>query len=348
MGKLSFTDLLGSQFTRVPPVLTADVRGKTVTVVGANAGIGLECAKHFARMRPARLILCCRNEKKGQEAAELIAKETTFRPDVEILDLSSFASVVTFTRRLKGEPIDILVLNAAVVTYLYQPTGDGWEEGLQVNHLSTALLSFLLVPNLLKAAETHSSTSRLVVVASEVHYWRRFDEQIVQNGVLAQLNTEEYCTSEVMATRYFDTKLLNVLFTRAFSQHLTNTYASSVVPTCANPGLCNTGLTSNIPIPFIQRTRMNVMQAIMGRTAEQGARQLVWAALGPDGRDGPHVRYAMSGQYVSLAKVEEPSDFTISREGYEAQEKVWKETIQVLEGVVPEVGEIVEQYFGRA
>lgn len=61
----------------------------------------------------------------------------------------------------------------------------------------------------------------------------------------------------------------------------------------------------------------------MARSTEQGARQLVWAALGPDGKDGPHVRSAMSGGYVSLAEVREPSDFALSKEGYEVQERVW-------------------------
>lgn len=76
-------------------------------------------------------------------------------------------------------------------------------------------------------------------------------------------------------------------------------------------------------MPFFPKMRIKLMRLVMGRTAEQGARQLVWAALGPDGKDGPHVKHTMSGAYVSFAEVREPSDFTISREGYEAQEKIW-------------------------
>lgn len=69
MGKLPFTTFIGNQWTRLEPVLTADLTGKTVVVVGANTGIGFEAAQHFARMGPKRLILACRNEQRGQDAA---------------------------------------------------------------------------------------------------------------------------------------------------------------------------------------------------------------------------------------------------------------------------------------
>ncbi len=67
---------------------------------------------------------------------------------------------------------------------------------------------------------------------------------------------------------------------------------------------------------------MKIMQFFVARTAEQGARQLLWAALGPDGKDGEHVKY-LNGAYVSTLEVKEPSDYVMSKDGYEAQERVW-------------------------
>ena len=70
MGKFTAWSFLGEQFTRLPPPLYADLEGKTVLVIGANAGIGLEAAKHFAKMKPARLIVGCRSEERGRAAVE--------------------------------------------------------------------------------------------------------------------------------------------------------------------------------------------------------------------------------------------------------------------------------------
>ncbi len=52
----------------MPAVITADLSGKTLVLIGANTGLGFEAAKHFARMNPARLVLTARDEVKGKKA----------------------------------------------------------------------------------------------------------------------------------------------------------------------------------------------------------------------------------------------------------------------------------------
>lgn len=50
-----------------------DLSGKTVIITGGNSGLGLECARHIARMmgkgpKAGRLIIACRNVEKGTRA----------------------------------------------------------------------------------------------------------------------------------------------------------------------------------------------------------------------------------------------------------------------------------------
>lgn len=49
------------------------------------------------------------------------------------------------------------------------------------------------------------------------------------------------------------------------------------------------------------------MDAVMGRSAEEGSRMLIFGAVGPDGKDGGHARQ-LRGGYLATMEVREPSD----------------------------------------
>ena len=66
--KLGTFQFLREQLAYVPPVKYEDLSGKTVVVIGANIGLGFEAAKHFAKMKPGRLILGCRSKERGDAA----------------------------------------------------------------------------------------------------------------------------------------------------------------------------------------------------------------------------------------------------------------------------------------
>jgi molybdopterin/thiamine biosynthesis adenylyltransferase len=70
MAKKTIWGFLQDQYKKVPPAAQADLKGKTVIVVGANTGLGFEAAQHFARMGVGKLILACRNQEKGEAAVQ--------------------------------------------------------------------------------------------------------------------------------------------------------------------------------------------------------------------------------------------------------------------------------------
>lgn len=57
----------------------------------------------------------------------------------------------------------------------------------------------------------------------------------------------------------------------------------------------------------------------IARTAEEGSRSLVWAIVG-----GEEKRDELRGAFIStVAKVDETSDYAVSKEGSVAQDKLW-------------------------
>src|SRR5258706_6251114 len=119
------------QFSDLPSV-SENLEGRVVIVPGANTGIGFECAKHFLRMKPAKLILAVRSIEKGQAAAlRMIDQTKETMPDiidVWKLDMASFASVQAFSQGVETLPrLDIAVLNSGVVTDAWNTTEDGYE-----------------------------------------------------------------------------------------------------------------------------------------------------------------------------------------------------------------------------
>ncbi|KAJ7139182.1 short-chain dehydrogenase [Mycena epipterygia] len=338
--RFTFWDFIRVQFTTPKPVLKEDLTGKTVMVLGANTGIGFEATKHFATMNPGRLILACRSESKGQAAVEKLKAATGYtRAELWIIDLANFSSVKQFADKFErdGGRLDILVENAALGAMKYRPTSDGWESALQVNFLSTSLLALLLLPSMVKTAQAHSTYPRIVVVSSGAHHWVDVEKSLAEDPAMLQtLSSVEYCSNpKRFESRYPLTKLFNVFFVRALNARLPP--PTPVVVDAVCPGYCYSELRREFS--GVMAVMDYIMERLLARSAEEGSRSLVWAALA--NQDHPE---KMRGEYVAVAQFEEVSDYVLSADGAKLQDHVWDEAVDILGKVDPRVTTIVQKY----
>ncbi|KAF9241280.1 hypothetical protein BU15DRAFT_60905 [Melanogaster broomeanus] len=339
--KKSYLSWICDQWSTIPPVETTDLSGKTVVVVGANVGIGFEAAKHFARMNPSRLIIACRSETKGKAALADIQTASGYNNcALWLVDLADFASVNSFAEKFEREcpRLDILVMNAGIAATKYETSVAGWESTIQVNNLSTALVSLLLLPRMIETGKTFGSTSRLVIVSSEVHYWAVLKDEVKQSPTpIAKLSSKEYNSTAKSNSggRYLDSKLLNVFFARALQDRVQSSTPLTV--NSVNPGFCYSSLRRGF---YEQRNcGLYLMEKLLAWTAEQGSRQLIYAAIA-DRDNEDH----MKGAFISKAAVIEPSDFVLSEEGTKMQDTLWNETVDILTKQAPQLKSILKEY----
>ncbi|KAJ7453066.1 hypothetical protein B0H11DRAFT_1927217 [Mycena galericulata] len=342
---MTFWKTIKDQWSTQPPVLKADLSEKTIIVLGANVGIGFEAAKHFAAMNPARLILACRSQSKGQVAVEKLKAATgCATAELWIIDLANFESVKQFASKFEQDVgrLDILVENAAVANFKFEPTTDGWETSLQVNHLSTSLLALLLLPSMVNTAVRYGTLPRLVVVSSGPHHWPTIDKSLRENPeIIKTMGDAEYCTSPGgMRRRYPITKLLNIFFVRALNARLPS--STPLIVNTVSPGYCYSDLRRNFTgmlaiVDFL-------MELFLAFPAEVGARRLVYAALGqadqPDKLRGEYI----AGAYIAGSRVTELGDFILSPEGSKTEDLVWEDTLDILNKVDSRVKGIAAEY----
>ena len=156
--------------------------GRRAIVTGANVGLGFETARELARAG-AQVVLACRSMERGDAAVNRIrAEQPEAQLSVELLDLSSLASVRAFAEKTLagGQPIDILVNNAGIMSLPHRQTGpDGFELQLATNYLGHYALTGLLLPALLA-----SGIPRIVSLSSGAHKRGRlhFDDLQMQRN----------------------------------------------------------------------------------------------------------------------------------------------------------------------
>ncbi|OCL10135.1 short-chain dehydrogenase/reductase [Glonium stellatum] len=312
-----------SQWFVTPPYPTESWAGKTVIVTGANVGLGLEAARHFARLGAAKVIIASRSTQKAETAKKSIQETTKCKPDVLetwLLDLCSYDSVKAFAERCNGlERIDAIVENAGVVTQNFKLEEED-ETTITTNVVSTFLLALLVLPKLRETAKRFNTRPNLVIISSEVHFVTNFPEYGMTPAGESVFTTLADPGTARMADRYNVSKMMEVLACR----EIVATRAPKGYPVTinfVNPGLCHSelmrerGLVGSI-LKFL----------LHARSTEVGSRTLVSAAS---------IGHESHGEYLSDCIVTAPSKLVTSPLGKEMQVHVWKHLSEKLERIQP-------------
>lgn len=185
------------------------------------------------------------------------------------LDLSSFGSISAAVRQFTAASsrLDLLINSAGIMATSPGSTQEGYELQFGTNYMGHALLTKLLLPVLLSTAEASESDVRIVNVSSEGH--------ILAPGA-GILFDKSQLDARGTWTRYGQSKLANILFTRELARRY-----PSIASVAVNPGLVKTGLyeTSQQANWLVRYGTMTIGSLTMATVAVGTLNQL-WAAAG--------------------------------------------------------------------
>ena len=295
-----------------------DQTGKTFFITGANTGIGFETARAVAA-RGARVLLGSRNAERGTNAVQRI-QDAHPNADVVLvqIDLADLASVAQAAEIVAQEPkLDVLINNAGIMFNPKTLTKDGFESQFGVNHLGHFALTGHLMPKLLDTPH-----ARIVNISSVGH---RFG-----NGDLFwdDINAEQEYNPQ---TRYFASKLANLLFTYELDRRL-RARGSSVIAVAAHPGGADTELDRHIKgfMAFVMTLMRPVMMALMN-TADQGAWPTELAATAADVEGGQYFGPGGWWEFGGPAKL---VDSSAASKDLQKASRLWEMSVEMT-GVSP-------------
>ncbi|KAJ5382396.1 Short-chain dehydrogenase/reductase SDR [Penicillium concentricum] len=335
----SYPGFLYRQFLVCPSKApsTTSLRGKAGIVTGSNTGLGYQASAQLLGLGLSYLILAVRSISKGEAARKslLASLPASAKPPViEIweLDLGSYASIIVFVDRLRLSEIqiDFALLNAGVANFNFtvnQPTSH--ETTIQINWLSTALLTLLLLPELDRQAANNLNRARPVIsiVGSETAAWAKFAEaQVSTKQEISLIDVLDDKSHFDMGDRYYASKLLyQLFFLELFRNRSSAKRSTGAILNLVNPGFCY-GSELHRTAEGAFATVLGGMKRVIGRSISMGARTLVHSSV--------LAGEPSNGKYLSDNKPAPFAGYGDSDSGIITQAQVWKETLSELGPVV--------------
>lgn len=203
---------------------------KTAVITGATSGIGFAAAKALTA-QGWRLICVGRSKENSETAKERLligapgADITFVYGDLaQQSEVNRVADSISALLDTQGSGLDALISNAGGVRNWYTTTEQGYEFQFALNHLAGFLLTYRLLPYLIKAG------GRLILTGSNSHKHTR----IRWNDIMFEKRYNPLFA-------YKQTKLENMLFAREFNRRFSDKGVRAYV---VDPGLVNTDIGS--------------------------------------------------------------------------------------------------------
>jgi len=252
------------------------MKGKTVLITGASAGLGYETALDMAR-RGAKVIIGNRKTEGLKEKIEVTVPGS--QVDVFKLDLSLKESVLDFCAKVKAghDKIHVFINNAALVAnpefadepYKKRMSADGKHEiTMATNYIGHCILNEELLDLLAKGGQD-GDYARIVVVSS-LAFMLASQMQKVEKFDLDARHSK-YDT----ATQYAYSKHAQLFYTRIMARRFKKEGINAII--CATcPGLVDTGIVHGL----VWWVKIGFQTALffLGKSPKQGAQCPIWMA----------------------------------------------------------------------
>lgn len=280
----------------------------------------------LAKHSPSLLVLVSRTHAKMEKvAAKVREDQPNARIETVEVDLSSLDSIRKGAKAIEPlvETIDILVNNAAVVTSTHAFTADGLELQFGTNHIGPFLLTNLLMPKLLKAAQkSPKGSTRIVNVTSAGHvispirysdhkFQKRPEDIPPEERPMSRPGVSfdpPFGETYVPFVAYGQSKTANILMSLYLNQQLSDLGIQSMA---THPGSIWTDLSRNLDekhLAMIQNT------STFWKDLDQGSATTLVAALDPKLCDPSMI-------YLSDCQLAEPAAWASDAT---AAERLWR------------------------
>jgi len=263
---------------RPPGITVPNLVGTRAVVTGGSDGIGLHIAARLAAAG-ADVVLPVRNLRKAETAVATIRIAVPAASvSLHTMDLASLDSVRAFGEVLRssGQPVNLLILNAGVMTPPdRQTTVDGFELQLGTNHLGHVALVSHLLP-LLRAGRARVTSQISVAANRGAMNWDDLNWERSYDGMRA----------------YSQSKFALGLFALELGRR-SEAHGWDITSNLSHPGIAPTSLLSARPeleragdTRGVRLIRWLSARGILAGTPETAALPALYASTSPDAKPG--------------------------------------------------------------